>query len=223
MKKLIITSALLSASISFAQLYTPKKEIGETNDKYGAENIGIGTENPEAKLQIVSGDPQNTNVIIGSTQNSNLIIGTTFLQSFNSEALSINATGSNVIINQISGYTGIGTAAPDEKLTVKGKIHAEEVRVDLNVPADYVFEKYYTGNSGLKADYTMPTLAEVEKYTREHNHLPNIPSAKEIKEKGLQVGEMSNLLLQKIEELTLYIIEQQKRIETFEKQINQPK
>lgn len=62
----------------------------------------------------------------------------------------------------------------------------------------------------------MPTLAEIEKYTKENNHLPNIPSAKEIQEKGFQIGEMTNLLLQKIEELTLYIIEQQKRIEALE-------
>ncbi|QYS90761.1 hypothetical protein JJC04_12405 [Flavobacterium covae] len=65
----------------------------------------------------------------------------------------------------------------------------------------------------------MPTLAEIEKYTKENNHLPNIPSAKEIQEKGLQIGEMTNLLLQKIEELTLYMIEQQKRIEFLESKL----
>ncbi|WP_166921430.1 hypothetical protein [Flavobacterium poyangense] len=115
-----------------------------------------------------------------------------------------------------NGNVGIGSINPDEKLTVKGKIHAEEVRVDLSVPADYVFQKYYTGKSELKSDYVMPTLAEVEKYTKENNHLPNVPSAQEIKDKGLQLGEMSNVLLQKIEELTLYVIEQNKKIEVLE-------
>jgi len=119
-----------------------------------------------------------------------------------------------------NGNVGIGSINPDAKLTVKGKIHTEEVTIDLNVPADYVFEKYYTGSSALKSDYVMPTLAEVEKFTREKNHLPNIPSAKEIKDKGLQVGEMSNAMLQKIEELTLYIIEQNKRIEILEAKVN---
>ena len=115
-----------------------------------------------------------------------------------------------------SGFLGIGTSNPDSRLTVKGKIHCEEVQVDLQVPADYVFEKYYTGVSELKEDYTMPTLTEVEAYTKENHHLPNIPSATEIKEEGLYLKDMTNLLLQKIEELTLYTIEQEKRIKALE-------
>jgi hypothetical protein len=117
---------------------------------------------------------------------------------------------------------GIGTTIPDSKLTVKGKIHAEEVKVDLAVPADYVFEKYYLGESSLKSDYTLLTLSEVEKFTAANHHLPNVPSAKEIKKNGLLLGEMSNVLLQKIEEMTLYMIEQNRQIkmqtENFEKQ-----
>ncbi len=119
-----------------------------------------------------------------------------------------------------NGNVGIGTSHQDEKLTVKGKIHAEEVRVDLNVPADYVFEKYYTGVSTLKTDYSMPTLEEVEAFTKENNHLPNIPSAKEIKAEGLHLKEMTNLLLQKIEELTLYTIEQNKLNKEQEKRLD---
>jgi hypothetical protein len=123
-------------------------------------------------------------------------------------------SGTNGIINSSiydNGNVGIGTTNPDQKLTVKGKIHTEEVIVDLNVPADYVFQKYYTGKSELKADYELPTLAEVENFTKKNNHLPSVPSAREIKEKGLQLGEMSNVLLQKIEELTIYVIEQDKK------------
>jgi|SRR5690606_13109229 len=118
-----------------------------------------------------------------------------------------------------NGNVGIGSVNPDEKLTVKGKIHAEEIKVDLVVPADYVFQKYFTGNSDLKPEYTMPTLAEVEFFVKENNHLPSIPSAKEIQENGLHLGEMNNLLLQKVEELTLYIIEQNKRIEALEAKV----
>lgn len=134
------------------------------------------------------------------------------------------ATGTSALGNSLiydNGVNvGIGTINPDEKLTVKGKIHAEEIRVDLNVPADYVFQKYYTGTSNLKADYVMPTLAEVAQFTKDHNHLPNIPSAKEMKEKGVELGTMNNLLLQKIEELTLYVIEQQKEIQLLKEKIN---
>jgi len=120
-----------------------------------------------------------------------------------------------------AGKLGIGTSNPDEKLTVKGKIHAEEIIVDLAVPADYVFQKYFTGNFELKADYEFPKLEEVEKFVKENNHLPGIPSAKEIQEKGLKVGEMNNLLLQKIEELTLLLIEQNKKMAQQEERINE--
>jgi hypothetical protein len=129
------------------------------------------------------------------------------------------ASGEIPFIIKGNGNVGIGSLNPDAKLAVKGLIHANEVKVDLLVPADYVFEKYYTGNSTLKPEYKIPTLEDVEKFTKENNHLPNIPSAKEIQEKGLNVGEMSNLLLQKIEELTLYTIEQNKLIKDQQKRI----
>jgi hypothetical protein len=117
------------------------------------------------------------------------------------------------------GNVGIGSTNPDEKLTVKGKIHAEEVRVDLNVPADYVFQKYYTGASLLKEDYKMPTLEEVAAFTKKNHHLPEIPSAAQIQKEGLHLKQMTNLLLQKIEELTLYTIEQEKRINALESKL----
>lgn len=102
-----------------------------------------------------------------------------------------------------SGLVGIGTATPDSKLTVKGKIHAEEVKVDLSVPGpDYVFEP----------DYDLLTLEETAAYIQTNKHLPEIPSAKEMEANGVQLGEMNMLLLKKIEELTLHTIEQQKQL-----------
>lgn len=141
--------------------------------------------------------------------------------------MSLGASAS-VTSNPITAFTldkngriGIGSSNPDEKLTVKGKIHAEEIKVDLAVPADYVFQKYFTGSSTLKPDYEMPSLNEIESFVKENHHLPNIPSAQEMQENGLQLGEMNNLLLQKVEELTLYIIEQNKRIEALEAKITE--
>jgi len=118
----------------------------------------------------------------------------------------------------ISGNVGIGTKNPSEKLTVKGKILCGEVEVVMasTIPADYVFQKYYTGASVLKADYVMPSLEEVEAFTKANHHLPEVPSAATIKEDGLQLKEMTTLLLQKVEELTLYTIEQEKRIKSLE-------
>ncbi|SFN61727.1 hypothetical protein SAMN05421738_1171, partial [Algoriella xinjiangensis] len=84
----------------------------------------------------------------------------------------------------------------------------------------YVFQKYFTGKSDLKADYEFPKLEEIEKFVKENNHLPGVPSAKEIQENGLKVGEMNNLLLQKIEEITLLLIEQQKEIKELKETIN---
>ncbi|WP_437398692.1 hypothetical protein [Flagellimonas lutimaris] len=108
---------------------------------------------------------------------------------------------------QSNGKVGIGTASPDAKLTVKGDIHAEEVKVDLSVPGpDYVF----------KEDYDLKSLAEVKKYIEEHGHLPNIPSAQEMEENGIHLGEMNMKLLEKIEELTLYTLQQEQRLKEME-------
>ncbi|WP_410006982.1 DUF3430 domain-containing protein [Aequorivita nionensis] len=123
----------------------------------------------------------------------------------------------------VSGRIGIGTTHPDQKLTVKGKIHAEEVIVDLNVPPDYVFEKYYTGESTLNPNYKMFGLKEIENFTRLNHHLPNVPSAEQIQKDGLKLSEMTSILLQKIEELTLYTIEQEKRIKNLETKLESNK
>ena len=108
------------------------------------------------------------------------------------------------------GNIGIGTTQPDQKLTVKGKIHAEEVIVDLNVPGpDYVFED----------DYPLPPLSEVEQHIKQNKHLPGIPTAQEVAENGMSLGEMQTKLLEKIEELTLYVIELKKENEVLENKV----
>jgi hypothetical protein len=75
--------------------------------------------------------------------------------------------------------------------------------------SDYVFE----------TEYELMSVREVEAYITQHKHLPNVPSAEEFKQNGYKAGDMDDLLLRKIEELTLYIIEQEKRIEELEEKV----
>ncbi|MGE8552406.1 MAG: hypothetical protein ACN6OB_00530 [Chryseobacterium jejuense] len=112
-----------------------------------------------------------------------------------------------------NGNVGVGTQNPDQKLTVKGKIHAEDVIVDTNVPADYVFQKYFDGQSSIKPDYQMPTIHELESFVRENKHLPDIPSAEKMSQDGVNLGDLQMKLLQKIEEMSLYIISLNQEIE----------
>ena len=126
-------------------------------------------------------------------------------------------------ITENNGKIGSGTTNPDELLTVKGKIHTQEVLVDLNgaVAPDYVFENYYEGKSTSKPEYQFQKLTEIENYILENYHLPGIPSAKEIEEKGLSLKEMNLLLLEKVEELTLFTIQQQKEIDLLKEKVSQ--
>ena len=98
----------------------------------------------------------------------------------------------------LGGNVGIGTISPDAKLAVSGQVHAQEVKVSIAVPGpDYVFDK----------NYKLSSLEEIKNYIDQNKHLPEIPSAKEMEKNGIQLGEMNMLLLKKIEELTLYVIE----------------
>ncbi|MBC6999646.1 malectin domain-containing carbohydrate-binding protein [Cytophaga sp. FL35] len=120
-------------------------------------------------------------------------------------------TKSGADISYTEGNVGIGRSAiTTHKLAVEGKIRAREVRVDTDNWPDYVF----------KADYELPSLEEVQEYINNHGHLPNIPSAKEVEANGIEVGDMNRLLLEKIEELTLHTISQQKEIKLLQTEID---
>lgn len=118
-----------------------------------------------------------------------------------------------------NGNVGIGTQNPDQKLTVKGKIHAEDIIINANVPADYVFEKYYDNYSSAREDYSMMNLNELESFIKENKHLPEIPSGNKMIQDGVMVGDFQMKLLQKIEELTLYAIAQHKELEKLKLQV----
>lgn len=176
--------------------------------KNGQNNVAIGYR----ALMIESG---NDNIAIGALAGSNLSSGTNNILI----GKSVNASSSSVsnelnIGNWIYGLDGkisIGGRATftcsdctDYSLFVKNGIKAEKVKVDVasaNGWADYVFNE----------NYNLKSLEEVEKHINENGHLPNIPSAKEVVENGINVAEMDAKLLEKIEELTLYSIEQNKK------------
>ena len=110
------------------------------------------------------------------------------------------------IVFKPDGKVGIGTKTPQSLLAVNGTITSKEVVVTADGWPDYVFA----------SDYNLRSLNEVETYIEQNNHLPDVPSQKEVSEKGISLGNMDAKLLQKIEELTLYMIEMNKRMNLLE-------
>jgi len=111
----------------------------------------------------------------------------------------------------MQGNVGIGTTSTGiHKLAVEGSIGARRVKVNQTGWADFVFQP----------DYQLPTLHEIETYIKSNQHLPGMPTAAEVEKEGLDLGETDKKLLQKIEELTLYLIDQQKQLKSQQEQIN---
>lgn len=187
--------------------------------------VGIGTQNPDHELVIQGNDPA-VQIRDDTTDNSEnaarlelleraggqfdggaflwwngdsnkLLIGTKN-NGINTNVLVINRAGSNV---------GIGTSNPsaNDRLAVNGRIRAKEIVVETGW-SDFVFNP----------DYTLNSLSEVERYIHQHGHLPDIPSATEVAVNGVPVGEMESRLLQKVEELTLHLIDMHKRMQALE-------
>lgn len=128
----------------------------------------------------------------------------------------INAGGNLLVtgtgLNYFNGAVGIGTNTPGtNKLAVEGTIAARKVIVTATGTPfpDYVFKK----------GYDLPTLDSVSKFISSNNHLPEVPSADSVGRSGLDVGNMQSILLKKIEELTLYAIEQNEKIKELDSQL----
>ncbi|WP_442845068.1 hypothetical protein [Leeuwenhoekiella sp. H156] len=185
------------------------------NDYQG--NVGVGTANPSEKLDVNGKVKINNTLIVNGidTGNPNAVQEQVRLSGYgllgnrgrfyitnahptgdiNFYAGGKHGSGSHLMITS-SCNLGIGTTNADAKLAVNGTIHSKEVKVDLNGWSDFVFEK----------DYVLPTLAEVQQHISNYGHLKDIPSASEVEKDGIFLGEMDAKLLQKIEEITLYLI-----------------
>ena len=107
---------------------------------------------------------------------------------------------------------GIGTTTPNYMLDVNGTIRANEIIVN-SASADFVFAE----------DYNLRSLSEVQQFIQEHKHLPEIQSAEQMEKNGVSVNELQIQLLQKIEELTLYLIQQEQTIQDLQQQVEQLK
>jgi len=225
------------------------------NIYYNQGNVGIGVTNPRVKLNVDGGNiiidnPEygiaGSDISVRGTWSGSWARGFSVLncaynvlsewgsvtRDANPQVLDYAYWGTSYISPWIAikgGNIGIGTTSPEAKLTVKGKIIASEIQIkDVGVIPDYVF----------KPGYELMSLSKVEDFVKQNQHLPEVPSEKEFKENGMNMAEMNALLLKKIEELTLYaidqnknfmeqtiyqnkrLIEQAKRIETLEKTIN---
>ncbi|MEO9803465.1 MAG: hypothetical protein ABJF04_09475 [Reichenbachiella sp.] len=197
-------------------------------------NLGLGTANPFAKLHIYDSNPGNNSlqsVAIFShynlSSNNDSGIALEFGRNENGNGHQAMAKIGYVQMNggswkgdlvfhtrtDLSGVTekmrinslgnvGIGTASPAHKLEVNGTIRSKEIKVEASPWPDYVFAE----------GYELPTLEETDSYIKENQHLPEMPSAKEIEVNGVNLGEMNMLLLKKIEELTLYLIHKEKQL-----------
>ncbi|HKR03247.1 MAG TPA: hypothetical protein VJY62_01320 [Bacteroidia bacterium] len=191
--------------------------------------IGIGTTQPQAKLQVTyasaANDPQikvhQTNSDFARLSFSNNTTSNYWTLAGMSSATNSNARLNfyNSVYGDVMSLTGdgnvcIGAANPATgyKLSVNGKAICEEMKIQLNANwPDYVFDP----------SYKLLPLEEVEKFTNIHGYLPGIPSAAEVKTAGgFEVGTMQTLLLQKIEELTLHAIQQQKEINILKDAVN---
>lgn len=191
-----------------------------------AGNVGIGTTSPQEKLEVKGSlylgknDPYiywNSNHLnLKSKYNCIPVVAIRGSQNYASRLDMYTAgdaertvqihTGSSSYFN--GGNVGIGTKTPDYKLDVEGTIRVRELKVDMQ-GADFVFED----------DYQLRSLEEVQDFITINKHLPDVAPAKEMQENGVNQSEMNQLLLQKIEELTLYVIELKKENEEMKSQI----
>lgn len=191
-------------------------------------NIGIGDANPNEKLVVNGTMKMNFNPIYLASDHwhgvgyfssftttgnyASKVIDGPVLFGYTGGALGTDQMGNrNIALSwSANGNVGIGAANTGSyRLAVEGKVGAREVVITNASWADFVFE----------TSYDLKSLDEIKQFIKENKHLPEIPSASEIENNGLSVGEIQTKQMQKIEELTLYLIQQNERIKLLEKMI----
>ena len=150
-----------------------------------------------------TGNDQTVVKLQPMTSEWSLYVGSPY--SSNSAAVALNV--------KENGYVGVGTRNPQSELSVAGTVTAKKVKVLSSGWPDFVFEK----------QYPLLPLPKVEQFIEENKHLPGIPSASQIEQGGQDIGEINSKLLQKIEELTLYLIEEQKERKKLEETVKELK
>ncbi|SDX69245.1 hypothetical protein SAMN05444410_1275 [Hydrobacter penzbergensis] len=176
-------------------------------------NVGIGTTSPISQLHLSSDSNHSFNLsrsngtygfrIYRDALGGNILfqIGTT-PTTWETKIKIGEGEGTNtkLLLNPDGGNVGIGTSLPSEKLSVNGNVRAQKIIVTQTGWSDYVFEPAYQ----------LRSLTDVERFIKKNRRLPEIPSQKEVEEKGVSIGDNQAMLLKKIEELTLYVIELKK-------------
>ena len=196
--------------------------------------VGIGTNHPKQKLHVIDGNilisrSSMTSTAPGSACGSMMfgdVVGDGHPLSKWAIGYCYDEEGKNglnfwrpyqpgipvlnyaLFIDDKTGNVGINTNCPRSTLSVDGTIRAKEIIVTLEGWSDYVFSP----------DYKLTGLYELESYVKEYRHLPGVPSESEVLEDGVRLGEMNAVLLEKVEELTLYVIELQKQIDDLKRQ-----
>ncbi len=190
------------------------RDVGSNSTRFivkGDGNIGVGVAEPQKRLDIV-GDmklfvPFNPDAPVINAMSIDIPTLSTMenaQKSYFLRMMDLGNPGTSFIFRG-DGNVGIGTINPYYKLDVEGTIRAHEIRVNTNVGADFVFDE----------DYALRPLDEVSDFIQANKHLPEIPPAANMIENGLDMGEFQIKLLQKIEELTLYMIELKKENDTL--------
>jgi hypothetical protein len=197
----------IRAGKTTSKVYVNDNHNGSVILALGGGAVAIGREIPIASLDVAASPLGNSTAVFRGTENASIFnaisSGDTYIRG--------GKASSRVIIADLGASVGIGTDNPDAayKLSVNGNIRTKEVVVQSGW-ADYVFAK----------NYPLMPLPQLEQYISAHQHLVNIPSAEEIVQNGLPLGDLQKRMMEKIEELTLYVISLNKKIAELEKKIN---